>query len=556
MGLYVPDLFVDATILERLTDRTDTELFENKLNEVKNLIYLNLYNNLTNIYKSKGTEKAIRNVFRCFNIDDSLIKMNVYNKSATYEVKTNLKQSVIEKSTIDFNTANNLEAVVYQAEDSANPESRGYISGSTGDGSTGPEEYNGATVEADIMFPRFFITKDKFDRIFTDVSLFGLHTVDTGSADSLSGVDTTLLAGGVDYANFQVFAVRDAPFSDNVYFKLTSSNSPFPLPQLTSSMFLDVYDESRWNISIRIKPKDYPNAGMVSGSLSNTYDVVFRGVNADLGVVKNSFEVTGTLTNEVGAAFLRAPKRMYVGARRTNITGAVQQKSDVQALSCRYWTKYLDNNSLDMHAHGEENVGITDTYRNVQPIDSFLSSPADLTNKNTLALSWNFDNVTSSNASGVFTVDDYSSGSYTLRQNYGWLGKITGYQHNGKGYGFAQSSTTVAKKERINSFSFVDPEQAVASNMINILTDDDEVLEFYETIPNYVFTVEKSMYAAISEEMVNFFAGAVDFNNVIGEPVNRYRSRYKGLEKLRQAFFERVTTTSEVEKFVEYYKRS
>jgi hypothetical protein len=108
-----------------------------------------------------------------------------------------------------------------------------------------------------------------------------LHTVDTGSADSLSGVDTTLLAGGVDYANFQVFAVRDAPFSDNVYFKLTSSNSPFPLPQLTSSMFLDVYDESRWNISIRIKPKDYPNAGMVSGSLSNTYDVVFRGVNAD-----------------------------------------------------------------------------------------------------------------------------------------------------------------------------------------------------------------------------------------------------------------------------------
>ena len=90
--------------------------------------------------------------------------------------------------------------------------------------------------------------------------------------------------------------------------------------------------------------------------------------------------------------------------------------------------------------------------------------------------------------------------------------------------------------------------------MINILSDDDEVLEFYETIPNYVFTVEKSMYAAISEEMINFFAGAVDFNNVIGEPVNRYRSRYKGLEKLREAFFERVTTTSEVEKFVEYYK--
>lgn len=555
MGMYVPDLFVDADILERLSDRTDTELFENKLNEVKNLIYLNLYNNITNIYKSKGTEKAIRNVFRCFNIDDSLIKMNVYNKSATYEVKTNLKQSVIEKSTINFNTQDNISAVVYQAEDSSNPESRGYISGSAGTGPQGPEKFNGATIEADFMFPRFFRSKDKFDRIFTEVSLFGLHTVDTGSADSLSGVDTTLLAGGVDYANFQVFAVRDEPYSDNVYFKLTSSNSPYPLPELTSSMYLDVYDESRWNISVRIKPKDYPNAGMVSGSLAGKYDVIFRGVNADLGVVKNSFELTSELTNEVASFFLRSPKRMYVGARRENLTGStVLQKSDVQALSCKYWAKFIDNTSLDMHAHGEENVGVTDAYRNIRPIDSLLTTPADLTNKNTLALSWNFDNVTASDSGGSFTVDDYSSGSYSLRQNYGWLGKISGYQHSGKGYGFANSSTTVANKERLNSFSFVDPEQAVASNMINILTDDDEVLEFYETLPNYVFTVEKSMYAAISEEMVNFFAGAVDFNNVIGEPVNRYRSRYKGLEKLRQAFFERVSTTSEVEKFVEYYK--
>ena len=554
MGLYVPELFIDASILERLTDRTDTELFESKLNEIKNLIYLNLYNNVTNIYKSKGTEKSIRNVFRCFNIDDSLIKMNVYNKGATYEVKTNLKQSVIEKSTINFNTRDNVKAVVYQAQDSTNTESRGYISGSTGDGTTGPEQYNGATIESDIMFPRFFVNKDKFDRDFTDISLFGLHTVDTGSAGSLNGTDTTLLAGGVDYANFQVFAVRDAPYSDNVYFKLTSSNSPFPLPELTSSVFFDVYDESRWNISIRVKPKDYPNAGMVSGSLSNTYDVVFRGINTDLGVIKNSFELTGTISNAVGSAFLRAPKRIYVGARRENITGSLLEKSDVQALSCRYWTKYIDDNSLNMHAHGEENVGITDTYRNIQPIDPFLNSAADLTNRNTLALSWNFDNVTSSDAGGSFTVEDYSSGSYSLREDYGWLGKITGYQHDGKGFGFANSSTTVANTERINSFSFVDPEQAVSSNMINILSDDDEVLEFYETLPNYVFTVEKSMYSAISEEMINFFAGAVDFNNVIGEPVNRYRSRYKGLEKLREAFFERVTTTSEVEKFVEYYK--
>ena len=90
--------------------------------------------------------------------------------------------------------------------------------------------------------------------------------------------------------------------------------------------------------------------------------------------------------------------------------------------------------------------------------------------------------------------------------------------------------------------------------MISILNDDDELLGFEQTIPNYVITAEKSMYSAISDEMLLFFSGIVDFNNVIGSPVNRYRGRYKDLEKLREAFFERVTEVKDVEKFIDYYK--
>ena len=50
------------------------------------------------------------------------------------------------------------------------------------------------------------------------------------------------------------------------------------------------------------------------------------------------------------------------------------------------------------------------------------------------------------------------------------------------------------------------------------------------------------------------FAGAVDFNNIIGDPVNRYRERYKAMEFLRAAFFRRVSNVSDVEKYIEYYK--
>ena len=555
MGLFVPELFVDASILERMMDRTDNSLYENKLNDIKNLIYLNLYNNLTHIYKSKGTQKAIRNVFRCFNIDDNLIRLNTYNKNSVYELKTNLQQQVIEKNTANFNTINNTGAIVYQAKNSANPESIGYISGSQNPGiASGPEEFLGATVEADILFPRFFRQNDKINRNFKSGSLFGMHTVWTASVDSLDGTDTTWLTGGLDVANFQVMSIRDEVYSTNVYFKLVSSNEPYPLPELTSSTFLGAYDSTKWNLSVRIKPQNYPIYDRVTGSHSDSYDVIFRGINTELGIVKNSFEVSGTISNTVGKAFLRAPKRIYTGARKTNLTGAVLQPCDTQFMGLKYWVKYIDNNAIDIHSHEEDNMGIDNSFMNISPLDSFLSGSQDLTNKNTLALNWTFNNVTTSDGAGNFTVQDYSSGSALLRENYSWLGNFMGYQHSGYGHSFPATSTEVAKKERINTFNFIDPEQVVSSDMINIMSDNDEVLDYAETVPDYLFTVEKSMYSAISSEMLNFFAGAVDFNNVIGDPVNRYRSRYKNLEKLRESFFERVTEVSDIEKYVDYYK--
>ena len=93
--------------------------------------------------------------------------------------------------------------------------------------------------------------------------------------------------------------------------------------------------------------------------------------------------------------------------------------------------------------------------------------------------------------------------------------------------------------------------------MINLI--DDEELIYYNygnlaKIPKYFYVIEKSMYNAISEEMLKFFAGVVDFQSVIGAPVNRYRERYKDLQKLRETFFRKVTKTSQVEKYIDYYR--
>ena len=96
-------------------------------------------------------------------------------------------------------------------------------------------------------------------------------------------------------------------------------------------------------------------------------------------------------------------------------------------------------------------------------------------NSNALWLDWKFNNVTSSNATGNFYVQDFSSGSALLRNNYGWLGRLGGYQHSGYGYGFAASSTEVKADRHVNTYRLVGPEQSVGSDMISIITSDDRL---------------------------------------------------------------------------------
>ena len=554
LGLYMPELFVDADVMEAFLNRDQTTSFESDLNDTKNSIYLNLYKNLTSIYKSKGTEKAIRNVLRCFNLDDKLIKLNTYSDGRTFPLKNNLQQTLVNKTFVNFNNNDNTSAVVFQYADASNAESVAFISGSSGEANAGVEDPYGMTVEANIVFPYFDLHLDPTYRNIT-ASLFGMH-----QANTTDPTDTAYSPS--DSANFQVFAVKPSVDSKNAYFKLTSSVTPYPIPTLTSSLFFNIYDNDEWNFSVRIKPSNYPVTKLVTGSDTYTYDVIFRGVNTLLGEVQDSFVVSGTVgtgttsqQRDTGSFFLQAPKRVYAGAQRTNITGTVLQKTDVLLSNVKYWAKYLSDSALNQHAADYDNAGIVKSYRSISPLDTG-SVGEELSNWNTLALNWDFNNVTGSDATGNFYVTDISSGSALLRDNYGWLGKISGYQHSGYGYGFGASSTGSIDKRLVNSFKFVDPETPTSSDMIQILSEDDKVfgLPVSQTIPDFFYALEKSMYAAISEEMLAFFAGVIDFNNVIGEPVNRYRERYKTLEKLREIFFRRVTTVADVEKFVTYYK--
>jgi hypothetical protein len=356
LGLETPEIFVDATVMEKFLNRNESEAFENDLSEVKNLIYLNLYNNLTYLFKSKGTEKAVRNVLRAFNIDDKLVRFNTYANNFTYELENNLKQTVLRKSSANFNNKDHLGAVVYSS-GSSDSTQLGHISGS---GLDSHELRYGLTHEVDVIFPKFVKVIDTFDRDFTRVSLFGLHSA---SADS---AQTT-----VHNPSFYVYAERDGNYSKNVKFVLSSS---LLSSEISSSLFHSVYDDEDWNLSVRIKPNSLGLTGSVDDVAAASYTMEFSGYNQRLGEIRNSFKVTGSVSSDGDTrSLLKSPKRIFVGAHRTNVTGALQYKSDVLVSATRYWTQYLDETSLQQHALDFENYGITDANNHLSSLDTITA---------------------------------------------------------------------------------------------------------------------------------------------------------------------------------------
>ena len=278
-GMELPELFQDASVFENILDRNDERLFDESLETVKNKIYKNIHSNLTQIYKAKGTNKSIRNMLHCFGIDDDLVRLNLYADNQTYDFRDNYRFEAKKKKYADFNDTTRFGGTVFQYPETGNSDSIGYISGSSNS--------NEFTVECEVFFPqKFDITSEFFFHTpFLTSSLFGMHTATTGS-------ETTWAVNDSD--TFNVFAVRPESNSKHCKFVLSSSAPLGGIPTLSSSLFYDVYDNTRWIFAVKVRPENGERQGYVSGSTSD-YTVEFHGMNIDSGVVREQFAVSGTI---------------------------------------------------------------------------------------------------------------------------------------------------------------------------------------------------------------------------------------------------------------------
>lgn len=572
-GFTVPEIFSDATVFEALANRDDEREFERNLADIKNQIYSNIYNNLLYINKTKGTIKSITNMMRCFGVDDDLYSINFYANNAKLDLKGNNIPKTIRKSYADFSRAGRNNATVFQMTSSGNSNSVSFITGSNGALAAAWDSENGFTVESEVIFPKLPGYQDPsfsdYDYSSVSASLFGAHqaVVEAGSV-ALKG-DTSW--ADVDFSNFQVYAVKEKgnnlePESKNVRFILTSSNPTDStmgyIPEMSSDTYKGVYNNERWNLAVKFYPNKYPNVGRLSGSEDTDYTVEFSGYNLVGDVVQNNFNIKKTISESKGVRINNKNKRIYIGAHRTNFTGSLLTATNVKISSCRYWAIPLSNDELLSHALDPRNYGVYNAMQSSYLMqDRGTAYSVDIPKIKTLVMNWDFDNVTGSDTgqySGELSVTDFSSGSGDER--YGTiLSNLIEKQHTGRGIYFesGNNNTGSISREYVYAYRQQVPENLNNDDAVRVLTRDDEFFTRRTKPITFSFSVEKSMYQNISEEMVNFLAASKDasaLENLIGEPVNKYRDKYKDLEKIRNIFFERVSNAPDIDKYIEYFK--
>ena len=543
LGLTVSNLFVNSKIYEKVLNQDENELYEQTLFDVKNQIYHNIYNNIHSILKSKGTVDGFRNFLRSFGVNEEIIKLRMYTDNDQYFLNDNYQLQTEPIKFVNFYNADHLGASVIQATSSISDTN--FIDFSE----AADERYSSFTMEANVLFPKKFQAGEAGYIGMTNISssLFGFHRPDASNR-----ADYTWQDAGFDLSNLQVYAVKDSPNGRDVKFQLRD-NASTPTINLESSFIQEVYDNSTWNISVRLKPSGSVFTGFSGyGITSPDYILEFYGVNYHNGEQQKSFFKSKVLSTVAEKKLISSDKRFYIGAHRTNFTGAVLQQADSRISAFRLWHSHLSDDELNSHARDFSSYGVLSGSKNPTIFENNISTY--FPKIDSLAINWNFESVTGSDSSGNFLVYDISSGSAAGLTQYGWHGNSVGTRNGGQGIDFLTSSAKVVDKNYIITARTPEPGNALLDDLVNIREEFEALQTDYNDVTDNFFSIEKSPYAVLTTEMLKFFSLSKDLNYLVGNPVNRYRVGYKELEDLKEIYFRNVENEIDVERYFDYYK--
>ncbi len=357
-GFVSPEIFANSSLIEKFNNRDEERYFQKDIDDVKNQIYQNIYNNLQYILKSKGTEKSFRNVLRCFGVDEKIVRVNSYANNSIYNFENDHLPEALRKTFINFDTEKNRVATVVQK-----PLFDGDISTSPFISGTLPalsSSHFPITMECEIILPDRLPQNSQyyFDYPFMSSSIMGIHNIAAAGAKGAHDHIGFGVSGRtdlpVDLCNLQLYAVREKPDitgEKSAYFHLTGNLgsqevnliSSFSSSVIGLTRFDDnAYSNSKWNIAVRIKPEKHPFFSSVSGTMvkdsdsngndnDTNYTVEMYGVRSSSYIIENFFTASTVVPNDFRVQLgLDSPKAVYAGAHRNDFTGSLLTTSDIK----------------------------------------------------------------------------------------------------------------------------------------------------------------------------------------------------------------------------------
>jgi hypothetical protein len=493
--------FFGLSVLDRTPQDIEQGVFSNErleveLFKIKNEFWRRTLNNLAYLYKTKGTKESVESLFRIYGLDESVVKLKEYGLKPFVKIETNRINSLKSHSVLKIDRTQG----TYGVQTIGQP-----ISISSGTW----------TIDMQIAFPAYGPS--------------GRMPPASGSAAGATG--------SIYYLNQASGGRLARPLA----FPLGSAGSII----LGDSAFEHLYYEREWRSGTLTKMGRlvYTADDGVSPSASVTFDnlPIFDGRWYHLSMQRSGstyrLDVQFNDTDRMGAkAADNSPTAEAIPYVKSGTLAAVLAPNTLGlTLGYRPMSLYPIG---QFWAHNVQVWGrkLSDTDRADHTINPFSHGVETPDQHEDLRLNWQFDTLIDSDNNVYLD----SAKSVNHGQLIGSGPSISGswnpnvYDRFNFSYNFIAPPDYNWTEEKIRYLDTPRPDPRDHWNEIN-----DVGIEF-------------NLIDALNEDISMMMSTMDNWNNVIGDPANRYRDTYPTLEKLRQQYFTRLTGRINFRVFIDY----
>lgn len=574
-GFYLPKFFNNSTI-EQYAEGASVDGLSDigiPLKKIQATIVRRVLVNMLDITRSKGTQHSIRSFLRSVGIDpDNSLRIREYGGPTTKRLSSSREKKMSPVGVVDFTTSSLVVTPFLSASRTEpgwpHPAGTFVLDPVTSHpiASTVPDDgllTSGSwTVEGVFKFP-----PQKLDLV-TDPdrlqSLFRVCTTGSSPAASPGLLVNVIAAPGVDHP-FEVSRVT-------AYVRPGGSTSS---PLLTMHVNLSgagVFDGNRWNVSVGRQRSDEIDSVVSSsyflrvgkadaGDIEEIYVTSSFLLETPLGEL-NAFQSSSTTLNASGSyvalgknqsipysityPFLNDSLNVPAEARTTDFVG--------RASNVRMWSKSTSIDEWKEHVRNPNSLGVEDPYTNY----NFVSMTSGSFGKLRLDTMCK-QPVTTANALGNIDFLDFSLNFKTPTAGSGFSSGSTVIVGDVFMYSFLSPSfdeATVDDAEKIRIRSFNDPVLIAESPLATATPTYLNAASFAAEQPNddLRLSIEFSMVDSLDRDIVNMLSSLDVINDAIGSPEMMFSSDYPDLERLRDVYFNRLSSRMDFRRFLEFYK--